>query len=77
MKTESLALVGVEVSRVKHTRVNGTVYSSDKHVLPRPDNIPRHNSNGHRLFSPDWILGVRGNIMFIDAVTSSVQRVQV
>jgi hypothetical protein len=77
VKAESLALVGAETSRVQHVRVNGTVYYSDKHVLPRPSNIPRHNPNGRRLFSPDWMLGVKDNIAFIDAVTSTVQKVQV
>jgi hypothetical protein len=77
VKAESLALVGAEISRVQHVRANGSVYYSDKHVLPRPDNIPRHNSNGRRLFSPDWMLGVKANTAFINAVTSSVQKVQV
>ena len=77
MKAESLALVGAEISKVQHVRVNGTVYYTDKHVLPRPDNTPRHDLNGQRLFSPDWMLGVKGNVAFINAVTSSVQKVQV
>jgi hypothetical protein len=80
VKAECLALVGAHFFKVKTLRKNGTVCYLDKHTLPdiaESGDPPRYGLSGQLLHSPDWILGVRYNSSFFDAVAAAVRQVQV
>jgi len=80
VKAECLALVGAHFFKVKKLRNNGTVCYLDKHTLPdiaESGDPPRYGPTGQLLHSPNWILGVRHNSSFFDAVAAAVRQVNV